>query len=139
VVLLSLAAFAAAPRDEPTVEDLKARIASASIPDRAHLCLRIAQKQLDQASKLYASAEAQEAQKPLTDVVAYSELARDYSIQAHKHQKQTEIGVRSMTRRLNDLLHTLGHEDQVPVKDALNRLERVRDDLLASMFKKGSK
>jgi hypothetical protein len=44
-----------------------------------------------------------------------------------------------MTRKLNDLLHTLGHDDQVPVRDAINRLQRVRDDLLAAMFPKGAK
>jgi ribosome recycling factor len=66
-------------------------------------------------------------------------LARDYSIQSHKYQKQAEIAVRSMTRKLNDLLHTLGHDDQVPVRDAINRLQRVRDDLLTAMFPKGAK
>jgi len=71
--------------------------------------------------------------------VAYSELARDYSIQSRKHQKQIEISVRTMTRKLNELLHTLGHEDQGPVRDAINRLDRVRDDLLMSMFPKGVK
>jgi hypothetical protein len=75
----------------------------------------------------------------LTDVVAYAELARDYSIQSHKYQKQTEIGVRGMTRKLTALEHSLGQEDQPPIKDALSRLERVRDDLLASMFKKEPK
>lgn len=132
-------AIGAAPRDEPTVAELKARIASASVQDRTHLCVQIAQKQLDETDKLYAGAEVEKAQEPLTDVVAYSELARDYSIQSHKNQKQTEIAVRGMTRKLNDLLHTLGRDQQAPVKDALNRLERVRDDLLASMFKKGAK
>ncbi len=44
-----------------------------------------------------------------------------------------------MTRKLTDILHTLGHDDQAPVQDALNRLQRVRDDLLAAMFPKGKK
>ena len=71
------------------------------------------------------------------DVVTYSELARDYAIQSHKYQKQTEIAVRGMTRKLSEILHSLGQGDQPPVEDALNRLERVRDDLLSAMFKKG--
>ena len=75
----------------------------------------------------------------MTDVVAYSELARDYSIQSHKYQKQTEIAVREMTRKLTDLMHSLAHDDQAPVQDAIKRLQRVRDDLLASMFQKGTK
>jgi len=75
----------------------------------------------------------------LTDVVAYSELARDYSIQSHKYQKQTEIAVRVMTRKLTEVMHALAHDDQAPVQDAINRLQRVSDDLLAAMFKKGTK
>ena len=57
--------------------------------------------------------------------MAYSELARDYSIQSHKYQKQSEIAVRGMTRRLTNILHTLGLADQPAVKDAMNRLDRA--------------
>ena len=95
--------------------------------------------QLTATDKLYASDEIEKAQPALTDVVAYSELARDYSIQSRKHQKQIEIAVRTMTRKLNELLHVLGHEDQGPVREAIGRMERVRDDLLMSMFPKGVK
>lgn len=95
--------------------------------------------QLDHADKLYAAGDLEKAQAALTDVVAYSELARDYSIQSHKYQKQSEIAVRRMARKLTDILHTLAQADQGAVKDAVARLERVRDDLLASMFTKGAK
>jgi len=129
----------ASPREDASVAELKARIASTSTADRPHLCVEIAEKQLNEADKLYAGADVEKAQAALVDVVAYSELARDYAIQSHKYQKQSEIAVRGMSRKLNTILHALGHEEQGPVKDAVSRLERVRDDLLASMFKKGAK
>ena len=138
LVLLALVTAAAA-RNEPTVEELKARVASTSLRDRPHLCVEIAQKQLTEADKFYEASDFDKGQAALTDVVAYSELARDYAIQSHKYQKQTEIATRNMTRKLNDLLHSLGGPDQAPVRDALNRLQRVRDDLLAAMFPKGAK
>ena len=139
-ILVVMAIVANAKRHpELTVEELKARVASASVPERAHLCLQIAQKQTEETDKQYAAGEMEKGKAALTDVVAYAELARDYSIQSHKYQKQTEIGVRGMTRKLTALEHSLGQEDQPPVKDALDRLERVRDDLLASMFKKEPK
>jgi len=139
-ILVTVAVAANAKRHpELTVEELKARIASASVPDRAHLCLEIAQKQTDETDKQYAAGEMEKGKAALSDVVTYAELARDYSIQSHKYQKQTEIGVRGMTRKLTALEHSLGQEDQPPIKDALNRLDRVRDDLLASMFKKEPK
>ncbi|HTT24311.1 MAG TPA: hypothetical protein VMG82_35635 [Candidatus Sulfotelmatobacter sp.] len=126
-------------RAEPTVEELKARVSSASVSDKAKICVEIAEKQLNTADKLYTAQDLEKAQASLTDVVSYSELARDYSIQSHKHQKQTEIAIRTMTRKLNDLLHVLSLDEQGPVKDAISHLERARDDLLSAMFPKGAK
>jgi hypothetical protein len=139
VFLLLAAAATAVPRDEPTVEELKARVSSANVGDKAKLCAQIAERQLTASDKLYAADDIDNAQTALTDVVTFSELARDYSIQSHKHEKQIEISVRAMTRKLNDMLHALGHEEQTPVRDAIKRLERVRDDLLVSMFPKGAR
>ncbi len=90
-------------------------------------------------TKIYAASDFEKGQAALADVVAYSELARDYAIQSHKYQKQIEIAVRAMARKLTELMHSLGHDDQAPVQDAINRLQRVRDDLLMAMFPKGAK
>jgi hypothetical protein len=138
-LLTAALAARALPVVDPGLEAMKARVSLASIGDRPHLCVQIAERQLAEADKLYTSADVDQAQTKLTDVVAYSELARDYSIQSHKYQKQTEIAVRVMTRKLTEVMHALAHDDQAPVRDAINRLQRVRDDLLAAMFKKGSK
>lgn len=121
------------------MEDMKARLSSTSIGDRPHLCVQIAQRQLAETDKLYAAVEVEKAQATMTDVVAFSELARDYAIQSHKYQKQTEIAVRTMARKLGDIKHAVPHDDQAPLQDAINRLQRVRDDLLLAMFPKGAK
>jgi hypothetical protein len=136
-LILVAASVACAASTPPTIAELKTRLSSASAGERPQLCLQIAQRQLTEADKLYAAADDEKAQAALTDVVAYSELARDYSIQSHKHQKQTEIAVRGMARRLTEIMHTLGHDDQKPLQEAITRLQRVRDDLLAAMFPKG--
>jgi len=138
-LFLTLAASLSTAGTEQTVDELKSRVSAANVGDKARLCVQIAEKQLTAADKQFSADELEKAQASLADVVAYSELARDYSIQAHKHQKQTEIAVRTMTRKLNEIWHVVGREDQVSVKEAINRLERVRDDLLAAMFPKGAK
>lgn len=122
-----------------SVEELKAQLSSTSIGDRPRLCLQIAEKQLDTADKLYAATESEKARAALADVMAFSELARDYAIQSRKHQKQTEITVRKMAHKLNDLKHAVVHEDQAAVQNAMKRLQRVSDDLLFAMFPKGGK
>ncbi len=139
VALLAALAAKAAPTAPSTVEELKTKLASASVGDRPRLCVQIAQLQLTETDKLYAGTQDEKARVSLADVVTYSELARDYAIQSHKYQKQTEIAVRGMARKLTQLMHSLAHDDQAPVQDAVKQLERVRDDLLMSMFPKGQK
>jgi hypothetical protein len=139
LALVAAAAAHAAPSSDLSVEEMKGRLSSTGIGDRPHLCVQIAQKQLLEADKEYAASDFEKGQAALVDVVAYSELARDYAIQSHKYQKQSEIAVRTMARKLTELMHSLGHDDQAPVRDAINHLQRVRDDLLMAMFPKGAR
>jgi len=124
---------------EPSVEELKGRVANAKLTERPPLCIRISEKQLEAADKFYVAGDTNNAQAALTDVTAFAELARDYAIQSHKHEKQAEIAIRKMTRKLTDLKHTVAREDQEQVQRTIDRLQRIRDDLLAAMFPKGGK
>ena len=139
LVLVMLLAALAQGANEATVDQLKAKVPSASAGDKPRICLQIAERQLTAADKLYIASENDKGQAALNDTLTYSESARDYAIQSHKHEKQTEIAVRGMIRKLNDMLHTLSRDEQPPIKDAIGRLQRVRDDLLQSMFPKGGK
>ena len=138
LLLTSFAVTAIAAKD-PTVEELKDRLKSANRGDRPRLCVQIAERQLDAATKLFAADERDKAKDSLTDVVAFSEQARDYTLQSGRHQKQIEIAVRGMTRKLNDLKHSVAHDDQPSIQDAIDHLQRVRDDLLLAMFPHGKK
>jgi hypothetical protein len=124
---------------EPTIEELKQRVGNATLADRPPLCIRICERQLDAADRFYVAGDSEKAGNALTDVVAFAELARDYAIQTHKHEKPSEIAIRKMAHKLFDLKHTVSREDQQQVQNAVERLERVRDDLLLAMFPKGGK
>jgi hypothetical protein len=137
-LIATLSARAISPAEQ-TLDQLKARISSANTGDKPRLCLQIAQRQLEEADKAYAAVENEKGQASLTDALAYTEMARDYAIETHRNEKQIEIAVRGMIRRLNDMLHTLSHEEQAPLKNAIGRLQHVRDDLLKAMFPKGGK
>jgi hypothetical protein len=139
VLALLVAPSALSGRDEATIEELKGRVANTSIQDRPPLCIRISERQLESADRYYTAGDSEKAKAALLDVVAYAELARDYAIQSHKHEKQCEIAVRKSARKLADVKHTVSHEDQEQVQDTIDRLERIRDDLLMAMFPKGSR
>jgi len=125
--------------EQPTIEELKARVTNASISDRPGLCIHISERQLEAADRLYVAGDSEKARAALADVVAFSEQARDYSLQSHKHEKQSEIAIRKMARKLADIKHTVSHEDQEQIQSVIDRLQSIRDDLLAAMFPKGSK
>jgi hypothetical protein len=131
--------FAHTLSGESTLEELKERVANARIPERPALCIEISERQLDAADKLYVAGDVDKGQAALVDVAVFSELARDYAIQSRKHEKQSEIAIRKMTRKLASLKHTVARDDQKPIQDIMDRLERVRDDLLKAMFPNGVK
>jgi hypothetical protein len=134
VLASSLLAFG---RKEETVEELKARLDSAKGGERVELCLKIAERQLDAADKLYTAGKVDEAKADVQDVVTYAEQARDAATGSGKKLKNAEISVRKMANKMRDMKRSLNFEDQAPVQEAIDHLERVRTDLLARMF--GSK
>jgi hypothetical protein len=137
--LFVFSADAAPAAQSATVEELKARLTSAGGGDRVQLCIQIAERQLEAVDKFYLTDETEKARTALDDVASFAEQARDSSIQFHKRQKQTEIAVRKMVRKLFDIKRAVNHEEQLPVEAAIDRLQRVRDDLLAAMFPKERK
>jgi hypothetical protein len=145
VALLGLLLSALAARamfaggDQPTIEELKGRVANASTSERPVLCIHISERQLDAADKFYVAGDSEQGKAALVDVIAFSELARDYAIQSHKHEKPSEIAIRKMTRKLANMKHTAAHEDQDQIQTTIDRLEQIRDDLLGAMFPKGVK
>jgi hypothetical protein len=140
---LMLSALAAASAlngsDQPSLEELKGRVANTGIGDRPPLCLEISERQLGAAGRFYIAGDSEQAKAALTDVVTFAGLARDYSIQSHKRETKSEIAIRKMVRKLINLKHTVSHEDQGEVQSTIDRLERIQDDLLAAMFPKGGK
>jgi len=136
---LTLAASALNGSERPSLEDLKGRVANTAVGDRPPLCLQIAEQQLGAAGRLYVAGDSEQAKAAQADVIAFSEMARDSAIQSHKHEKQSEITIRKMVRKLVSLKHAVPHEDQEQVQLTIDRLERIRDDLLTAMFPKGGK
>jgi hypothetical protein len=134
---LALTALVAHPalgkKDEP-VADLKARVQSASPDQRVGLCIEIAQRQLSDADKFYKEGKSEEAQSFLKDVVSYAEEATHSATQTGKKLKRVEIEVRKMAHRLQDIKRSVNFEDQAPIQEAADQMEKMRTELLSKMF-----
>jgi hypothetical protein len=139
-VLLVLASLGALPRalgfNDETLEQLITRSESASAGERPVLYIKIARLQAESADKFYQAGDSEAGNKALSDVVAYSQKASDAAASTGKRLKDTEIALRKMTEKFRDIKHNLPFDDQTPVQQAIDSLEKMRTDLLSAMFGK---
>jgi hypothetical protein len=143
LVAASLAAFAftavalpAATGKDESLDQLIARAASARAEDRPSLYLDIARQKAEAADKLYNAGDAEAGYSALHDVVTFSKKATDASIDTGKKLKNTEIALRKMTEKFRDIKRTVAFEDQAPIQQTIDELEKMRTDLLSAMFGK---
>jgi protein-arginine kinase activator protein McsA len=97
----------------------------------------VAELQTTAADKLYADGKTDEARAAIQDVVSYTEKAGDAATQSGKKLKDAEISVRKIAHKLADIKRTVDFENQAPLQDAIDHLERIRTQLLAKMFDLG--
>jgi hypothetical protein len=139
IAIVLTSCLAAWPKNEESLDQLKARAETNNLEERTGVCVRIAEEQVKAVDKSFTEGKADDARAALTDVITYSEKARDAATKSGKKLKNTEIAVRKMARKLQDVKRSVAVEDQPPIQDAIDHLERVRTDLLAKMFGRGEK
>ncbi len=137
VIAMLVASLLAFAREHETIEQLKAQVEKASLKDRVHLALRVAELQTDAADKLFADSKSEEARAAIQDVITYSEKAGDAATQSGKKLKDAEITVRRIAYKLKNIKRNVNFDDQAPVQNAIDHLERVRTQLLDKMFDLG--
>jgi hypothetical protein len=138
-LVLLFAATISLAREEESLEQLKARVESASAADQAKICVEVARRQLDAADKLYTDGDADKARAAVEESAVYAEKAGQAAQSSGKHLKKIEIEVRKMSRKLGDLRRAISLEERPPVDAAIERMEKVRTDLLTRMFAKEKK
>lgn len=141
LVLMALSCLSVLARTEESLEQLIARAESAPPGDRPRLYIQIARQQAESADKLYQASNSEAGNTALSNVVTYSEKASDAASRSGKKLKDTEIALRKMAEKFRDVKHNVPFDDQAPIQQAIDRLEKMRTDLLSAMFgkKKGTK
>ena len=137
--LMALAAALSFAYEEVPVSEQAAQADAAPLVRQAELHIKIAERQMKEADRLYTGGKMDEAAAAVRDVVTYSEKATDAAVRSGKRLKNTEINIRKLSKRLNDIQRTLSYDDQGPVKTATDRLEELRTQLLNRMFSKDKK
>jgi hypothetical protein len=124
---------------ELTLEQLKARLQNAKPAERATLSAQVAERQVENADKLYSAGKSEEAVVAIHEVVSYSEQAQKAAEQSGRKLKNVEIAVHRMAHRLTDIKRSLPFDDQATVQEAVERLDKIDSDLLNRMFAKNAK
>lgn len=139
MTLLFVLVLSALGRADESLDQLIKRAESAPERERAGLYTEIAERQLHAADAFYSSGENEKARAVLGDIVTNSEKASAAADRSSLRLKHTEISVRKMAAKLRDIRRTVAFEEQEPIEDAADRLEKLRTDLLSRMFAKGAK
>lgn len=133
LLVLRIAAFAA-PADKPNLQALRARADAAQGHICAEVCLEAAQALVEDSDKQFTDGHPDVGHQEITDAVEYAGKATKGSIQSNKRQKKTEISLRKLSRRMTEIRQTLAIDDRPPVDELIKSVEKMRTDLLMSMF-----
>ena len=137
--LVAVALSAAVSSNAENLDQMITHADSAALGERPALYIHIARQQAEAADKFYQADNAEAGNAALNDVVTYAGKASDAAARSGKKLKDTEIALRKMAEKFRDVKHNLPFEDQAPVQQAIDRLEKMRTDLLAVMFGKKEK
>jgi hypothetical protein len=134
MVLLALAGLGLAATE--SLADLKSKANLAHGGDQAKYSMEYAHRLLEDSNALFTKGDVEKAQAEIREVVDYARIGANAATSSGKRQKQTEISLRELGKRMHDIGDTLAFEDRGPVKQAVEEIEQVRSDLLTKMFQK---
>jgi hypothetical protein len=141
LILTLVAVTALAEKKPPTTEALQAEAqrlkiaADAATGERcAEVCLQAAVQLTELSNRNFTEGHVAAAHANMADAGRYAIKAAYESMESHKRQKKTEIGLRKLTARMKDIMQTLDFDDRPPIRQVMNSIEKARTDLLSSMF-----
>jgi hypothetical protein len=137
--LLAVFAGASWAQHPESLEEMKVHVTRVAQEEKVRLCAGIARRSLDEARERYAKGTEAEGKALLHEAEVYADQAADAAIRTKKHEKQLEIDLRDLSHRLLTLKRELTPEDQPDAEAAMAHLEKLRTQLLESMFGKGKR
>jgi len=134
----------AAPQQQPPAGgaphdpllNLRQRADAANGGTRAKLFTELARAEIKLADEQFTSGSADTAQKQVASALEHATVATDAAVQSGKRLKETEIELRKLQRRTDELARSVSFDDRAPVEAAVKQLEHLRARLLQRMFGK---
>jgi len=134
-VLLALLAVVAHPADKPqSVEELRSSAEAADGEHCTRVCVEAAKAITEEANQFFTDGKVQQGHADIKDAVRFAQKAAVASVQSRKKQKQTEIALRKLERRILDIMETLNFEDKPQLQQAADAIDKSRASILTAMF-----
>lgn len=130
-LLLGMAAQA-----QTRVDELKRRAEHENEHSRGPVYVQIARELVEEANREYDNGEAEKAKSNIQEAVAYAEKAVSSARERGKKIKETEINLRKVSNRVEELRRSVASDEQPSLEEAHQRLEQLRTLLLDHMFGK---
>jgi len=121
------------------LDELRKRAQAAKQEEQVNLYNDLARREIELADNLMNGGKPGEGMAYLEESVNDAIHAGDAAVQCHRRQKETEIAVRKMIKEMKDLQRIVSLDDSQIISQGVNQLEKVRTQLLASMFDKQEK
>jgi hypothetical protein len=114
--------------------EIESRAAHAHGGDCVRLNLQAAYAQVDGASRSYDKSDVESARAALNSVVADAERTVNCALHASRSQKNAEIELRRLSRRMTELQRSLDLDERPYVEHAHAAVEKQHDRLLREIF-----
>lgn len=114
--------------------ELRALADGATGEQCVRICMDAARAVLEESNNFYTAGDVDKGLASMKDAAHYAQKATEQSIHSRKKQKQTEIGLRKLSKRIIDVKDTLNFEDKPPVLEIVYSVDKLRVRMLAAMF-----
>ena len=119
---------------QSTVDKTREKAENAKPSDCAKVCFEAARQLIEASNQLYSGGDAVQGLKLMNDAVRYAKRGTEASIESRKNEKNAEIALRKMAKRMHEVGQSLALEDRDPVFKAEDQLDDLRDKMLATLF-----
>ena len=110
------------------------RAEKSSPQECAKACFESAHQLIELANQQYTEGNEKKGQSLIDDAVKAARRGTESSVKTHKNQKNAEISLRKMAKRMHDIGDSLALDDRPPVYEASKAVDKLRDELLVAMF-----
>jgi len=116
------------------IDELKNKAEHKGEADRGRIYADIAHELVELANAQFTNGDPDKGQASIRSAVDYAEKSASSAEEKGHKIKNAEITLRQTARRIDEVRKTLDIDNQPPLKDAVDRLEQLRKQLLQRMF-----